>query len=283
MSSHPPTAAVIGWPIAHSRSPLVHRYWLARYGIDGLYERIAVPPAGIDRFLATFQNHGLVGANVTVPHKEAALRYARADDTARAIGAVNTLWLEDGVLHGTNSDCEGFLANLDQETPGWADGRPVALVIGAGGAARAVLHGLRARGFRSIFLANRTAARAEALARDFPGVEPVPWEERSAFVPRAGLLVNTSVLGMKGEPALDLALDGAAADTVVSDIVYVPLETPLMAAARAQGLRVAGGLGMLLHQAAVGFERWFGVRPAVDDGLYAEIAGDLEGEGEAGR
>ena len=276
MGIRPRKAAVIGWPVWHSRSPAIFRHWLDRHGIEGSYERIAVPPDGIDAFLDGFAASGLVGANVTVPHKEAAFRHAVPDAAARAIGAVNTLWLEDGVLHGTNSDGDGFLRNLDEQAPGWSVGGRGALVIGAGGAARAIVHGLASRGVRPIAIANRTPERAGLLAAAFPTVaEAVAWDAIPREVARAGLVVNTTVLGMAGSPALDVDLSGAGPATVVADIVYVPLETPLLASARARGLRTVDGLGMLLHQAAVGFEKWFGLRPAVDAALREAILAEI--------
>lgn len=278
MSTRPPTAAVIGWPIAHSKSPSIFHHWLARHGVDGLYERIAVPPERIDAFLEAFSTHGLVGANVTVPHKEAALRHAEPDAVARAIGAVNTLWLEDGALLGTNSDCAGFMRNLDDAAPGWAEGAEGALVLGAGGAARAVAYGLLERGVRPVLLANRTRDRAEALAAAFPGTRVIDWARRDAAVGEVGLVVNTTVLGMKGKDPLALDLSAARPGTVVADIVYTPLATPLLIDAAARGLPAVGGLGMLLHQAAVGFEKWFGIAPAVDPPLFDAVEAELAGE-----
>jgi len=276
-------AFVVGYPIAHSRSPMIHNFWLARAGIDGRYERVAVPPEAFGVFLQGLAAEGFVGGNVTVPHKEAAFRGVEVEDSvARALEAVNTIWLEGGVLKGANTDVAGFLANLDQSAPGWdrrAGREPLdrAVVLGAGGAARAVLYGLLERRIGEIILANRTLARAEALASHFgPKVRVVSWEDAGAALEGAGLLVNTTSLGMKGQPPLDLDLAALPSSSLVTDIVYVPLETPLLAAARGRGLRTVDGLGMLLHQAVPGFERWFGVRPVVDAELRALVVADIE-------
>ncbi|MCG8562332.1 MAG: shikimate dehydrogenase [Hyphomicrobiales bacterium] len=270
-------ACVIGWPIGHSRSPLVHNYWIAQHGLDAHYDKEAVRPEDFEAFVRGLAARGYRGASVTVPHKEAALALAdEADATARAIGAANTLWLEDGRLHATNTDAYGFMTHLDLSAPGWdAPPRPAA-VLGAGGAARAVLAGLAERGLPEIRLLNRTRARAEALAgRLGSRVEVGDWDERDAVLEGCGLLVNTTTLGMAGAPALEIDLARLPDDAVVADIVYTPLETPLLAAARAGGLGTVDGLGMLLHQGALGFERWFGVRPEVTEELRALVVADL--------
>lgn len=271
-------ACVIGWPIEHSRSPLVHGYWLTKYGIDGRYTKEAVSADKLSDFVKAMAAEGYAGCNVTVPHKEAVLALAdHADDTARAIGAANTLWFENGTLFATNTDTYGFMTHLDTSAPGWSDGLEAAAVLGAGGAARAVLKGLVDNGVGEIRLFNRTAARAEALAERFgSAVVPADWETRSDALKDCGLLVNTTSLGMTG--GLPLALDlGALRDgAVVADIVYAPLETALLAQARARGLRAVDGLGMLLHQAVPGFQKWFGVEPAVTAELRAVIVADLE-------
>ena len=270
-------ACVIGWPVEHSRSPLIHRYWLKQYAIGGAYEKEAVRPDALARFLGSLGAQGYAGANVTLPHKEEALRLAAvADAAARAIGAANTLWLDEaGRLCAGNSDAYGFMTNLDAEAPGWNDGRPV-LVLGAGGAARAILHGLLAEGVTRVLLANRTRDRAEILAKTFgPAVALVDWNDRNAALAGCGLLVNATSLGMTGKEALDIDLAALPRDAVVADIVYSPLETALLAAARARGNRVVEGLGMLLHQAVPGFERWFGVRPEVTPALRAHVAASL--------
>ncbi len=273
-----PTAAVFGWPIKHSRSPLIHRHWLARYGLAGDYVRHAVAPEAIMAFLADFARSPFVGGNVTVPHKEAAFAaVSRADGVATALGAVNTLWLEDGRLVGANTDALGFLANLDQHVPDFGARGGPAIVLGAGGAARAVIFALKSRGFAPIYVVNRSRDRAEALADRFgPGIIAAGWEAVPALLQDAVLLVNTTSLGMEGEPPLLVDFDPARADLLVTDIVYAPLETPLLRLARAAGLATVDGLGMLLHQAAPGFERWFGVRPEVTDELRQIVLADMD-------
>lgn len=271
-------ACVIGWPVEHSRSPTIHRYWLARYGIDGAYEKEAVAPGALAEFLETLGARGYVGANVTLPHKEATLVAARVtDEAAVAIGAANTLWLSpSGALHAANSDAYGFVTNLDSQAPEWNEGLGAILVLGAGGAARAILFGLIEACSARILLANRTRARAEALAEIFgPRIEVIDWEARSEALAACGLLVNTTSLGMTGQAPLEIDLAALAGDAVVADIVYNPLETKLLAAARARGLKAVDGLGMLLHQAVPGFEHWFGVRPEVTPELKAHVAATL--------
>jgi shikimate dehydrogenase len=275
-------ACVIGWPVEHSRSPAIHRFWLRRYWIDGAYEKEAVAPEELAAFLGSLKARGYAGANVTLPHKEEALRLAAfADEAARAIGAANTLWLDgEGTLQASNSDAYGFTTNLSAEAPQWNKGRRPVLVLGAGGAARAILHGLIARGASRILLANRTRDRAETLADAFgPTVDVIDWKDRNRALAGCGLLVNATSLGMTGKGRLDINLEALPSDAVVADIVYSPLETELHAAARARGNRVVDGLGMLLHQAVPGFERWFGVRPEVTAELKAHVAATLGGEG----
>jgi shikimate dehydrogenase len=273
--SKPRAACLIGWPAAHSRSPLIHHYWLRTLGIEGGYVIEAVPPDEFADFVMRLSIRGFVGANVTIPHKERALALSKPDARARAVGAANTLWYQDGELCSTNTDVEGFINNLDASAPGW-DKAPDALVLGAGGAARAIVFGLIERGIRRVHLANRTLARARALADQFgASVLPVAWEAIGDLLPRAGLLVNTTSLGMHGQPALELDVSLLPPEAVVADLVYVPLETPLLAASRARGLKTADGLGMLLHQAVRGFELWFGQRPEVTSELRALIEVDL--------
>ena len=271
-----PRAFVVGWPIAQSRSPLIHGHWLAEHGIAGSYERVAVPPEEIESFLRSLPTSEWVGGNVTVPHKEMAHRLAsERDAVAEATGAVNTLWIENGKLCGGNSDGPGFLANLDERAPGWDARSGDAVVLGAGGAASAVAWGLRERGFR-VRLVNRTLARAETLAARLGGaVSAHGWNDVPRLLADARLLVNTTSLGMTGKDDMTIDLAPLAADALVTDIVYVPLETPLLAAARARGLATVDGLGMLLHQAVPGFERWFGVRPTVTPALRRVILADL--------
>jgi shikimate dehydrogenase len=274
-STRTPAACLIGWPAAHSRSPLIHHYWLRKLGITGGYSIEAIPPEGFAEFVLNLAGHGFVGANVTIPHKERALALTAPDERARAVGAANTLWYEGTELRSTNTDVEGFIANLDASAPGW-DAIDDALVLGAGGASHAVVFGLLERGIARVIVANRTLARARALADQFgPKVEPVAWEAIGEWLPRAGLLVNTTSLGMGSQPALDIDVGRLPSRAVVSDLVYVPLETPLLAAAKARGLKTADGLGMLLHQAVRGFELWFGQRPEVTAELRAQVEADL--------
>jgi shikimate dehydrogenase len=268
-------ACLIGWPAAHSRSPLIHHYWLRTLGIAGGYNIEAVPPEGFAEFVLHLSAHGFVGANVTLPHKERALALSAPDARARAVGAANTLWYEAGELRSTNTDVEGFINNLDAAAPGW-DGAGQALVLGAGGASRAVVFGLIERGFKRVHLANRTIDRARALADQFgESVHPVAWDAIGDLLPQAALLVNTTSLGMHGQPELAIDVSRLPPQAVVADLVYVPLETALLAAARARGLRAADGLGMLLHQAVRGFELWFGQRPQVTPELRALVEADL--------
>jgi shikimate dehydrogenase len=271
----PRAACLIGWPAAHSRSPLIHHYWLRTLGIEGGYNIEAVPPEGFAEFVLHLSTHGFVGANVTIPHKERALALTRPDDRAGAVGAANTLWYEGGELRSTNTDIEGFIDNLDACAAGW-DAATDALVLGAGGSSRAVVFGLLDRGIARVHLANRTMERARALADQFGAhVHPIAWDAIDDLLPRAKLLVNTTSLGMHGQPALELDVSLLPPQAVVADLVYVPLQTPLLAAAQARGLKTADGLGMLLHQAVRGFELWFGQRPEVTPELRALVEADL--------
>ena len=268
-------ACLIGWPAAHSRSPLIHHYWLRKLGIAGGYNIEAVPPEGFAEFVLHLSTHGFVGANVTIPHKERALILSKPDERASAVGAANTLWYEGDELRSTNTDIEGFINNLDVCAPGW-DTATEALVLGAGGAARAVVFGLIERGIKRVHLANRTVGRARALADQFgASVDPVSWDAIRDLLPRAGLLVNTTSLGMHGQPPLEVDVGLLPPHAVVADLVYVPLQTPLLSAAGARGLNSADGLGMLLHQALRGFELWFGQRPEVTSELRDLVEADL--------
>jgi shikimate dehydrogenase len=274
-ATRPRAACLIGWPAAHSRSPLIHHYWLRKLGIAGGYVIEAVPPDEFQDFVFRLSLRGFVGANVTLPHKERALEVSVPDARALAVGAANTLWFEGGELHSTNTDVEGFIDNLDAGARGW-DRAEEALVLGAGGAARAVVFGLIERGIKRVHLVNRTAERARALADQFgERVQPAPWERLSDQLPHAELLVNTTSLGMGGQPPLEVDVGRLPPTAVVADLVYVPLVTPLLKAARARGLRTADGLGMLLHQAVRGFELWFGQRPQVTAELRALVEADL--------
>lgn len=272
-------ACVIGWPIEHSRSPAIHGYWLKRYGIEGSYTKRAVPPAEIERVLRSLSAEGFAGCNVTIPHKEAAFRLAdMREASATAVGAANTLWLDaEGRLSAANTDTYGFMAYLSHSAEDWSRRDAPVSILGAGGAARAIVYGFLEAGVAEIRLFNRSASRAEALARDFgPRVTVFPWDQRSRASTEAAVLVNTTSVGLKGEGALDMDFTDFHPDCIVSDIVYVPLETGLIRAARRHGLRTVDGLGMLLHQAVPGFEKWFGVRPEVTVELYDLIAADIE-------
>ncbi|MBM3528337.1 MAG: shikimate dehydrogenase [Alphaproteobacteria bacterium] len=269
-------ACVIGWPIKHSRSPLIHNYWIELHRLDAEYRREEVAPEAVADFLTHLAERGYVGCNVTLPHKEAALSLSEPDDRALAVGAANTLWLDGGKLRSTNTDVEGFTANLDASVPGWDRGPDDAVVLGAGGSARAVVYGLIERGFEVIHVVNRTTERSQALRERFGGaVQPAAWNALPHLLARAGLLVNTTSLGMTGQPPLDIDIGPLSKDAAVADLVYAPLETALVKAARARGLSAADGLGMLLHQAVRGFQLWFGVRPGVTPELRALVEADL--------
>jgi shikimate dehydrogenase len=272
-------ACIIGYPVKHSRSPVIHGYWLKRHGIEGSYGKEEVKPEDFAAFLKAMPSMGYAGANVTLPHKLDLLALAdHCSDGARKIGAANMLWFENGRLHADNTDFVGFIASLDAEAPGWDDRRDVALVLGAGGASRAIVHGLLARGVSRVMVANRTLATAEAMARDFGiAIVPCAWQDAGRYVGEANLIVNTTSLGMSGQPLLDLPLDTAGPETVLADAVYVPLRTALITTAAARGLRAVGGLGMLLHQAVPSFERWFGLRPEVTPELTRLVEADVLG------
>ena len=270
-------AFIIGDPISHSRSPLIHGHWLSKHGIAGSYEAIHVKQADVSAFLSSLADKGFVGGNVTVPHKEAAYAHAaERDQIADEIGAVNTLWFEDGILRGANTDSYGFAQNLDERAPGWDAGGP-ALVIGAGGASRAVIHGLKSRGFTDIRVANRSVERARDLQRRFgPKVSAHGLAALDEVSAGARIVINTTSLGMKGDGEIPLNMQLVHSEALVTDIVYVPLETPFLKAARLAGLRTVDGLGMLLHQARPGFEKWFGILPDVTPELRQLIIADME-------
>ena len=271
-----PRAFVAGHPIGHSRSPLIHGAWLMRYGIDGSYSAIDVPPEEFRALTVALRAGEWIGGNVTIPHKETAFNLVdRRDAAAEAIGAVNTLWLENGVLVGGNTDAFGFAANLDQRLQGWRDGQ-TALVLGAGGASRAVIHALLEAGYSRIDIVNRTVERADQLATRFgQKTAAYGWDAVGTLLKSADLIINTTSLGMHGQPPLVLDLADVRPDAMATDIVYVPLETPFLKLAGEAGLRTADGLGMLLHQAAPGFSHWFGIWPDVDDTLRDLVIADL--------
>ena len=264
-------ACVIGWPVAHSLSPVIHGYWLNEHGLEGEYVKQPVEPARFEGFFKDLSAHGFIGANITVPHKIEAYRLCELEDSAaEAIGAVNTVWFEGGKLAGSNTDAYGFAANLDSESPGWDRGGP-AVVIGAGGAARAIVWALIERGFSDIRIVNRTEARALELAASFPPARGFGFNRMGEALKDAGLAVNSSTLGMAGAPPINIDLSAIGINAVVCDIVYHPLETDLLKQARRGGWKAVDGLGMLLHQAVPGFEKWFAVRPKVSPGLREKV------------
>ncbi|QDG75107.1 shikimate dehydrogenase [Labrenzia sp. PHM005] len=278
MSSQKRKAAITGFPVDQSRSPLVHGYWLKKHGLDGAYGRVAVPPEEAKTFFNDFKTSGLVGANVTVPHKEVAFAACdHLDEAAKAMGAANTLWLDEtGALCGANTDGLGFLGNLDQLAPGWDSESRTAVVLGAGGAARAIIWALLSRGITAVHIVNRTFEKAKVLEDQFGSkTKAHPWDKLGTLLEDADLLVNTTALGMAGKAPLEINLDPLPKSALVTDIVYVPLETDLLKQAASRGNPTVDGLGMLLHQAVPGFECWFGVRPEVDDGLRALVLEDL--------
>jgi shikimate dehydrogenase len=275
-------ACVVGWPVEHSRSPLIHGHWLRLYGIAGSYTTQAVRPEEIGSFLGSLGERGFCGCNVTLPHKEAAFAAAAdRDPSAVAVGAANTLWLDAGRLCAANTDTYGFVTHLTRTVPDWASvDRPVA-IFGAGGTARAIVHGFLEAGVEEILLFNRTQERAERLAGAFchrrAHIKVLTWAAGGRAAAEACVVVNATSVGMNGTGSLELDFAQFDSRTVVADTVYVPLDTALLRSARAHGLRTVDGLGMLLHQAVPGFEKWFGIRPEVTDDLRALIAADIEG------
>ena len=277
-------ACIMGYPVAQSRSPMMYGYWLKHYGLQGEYGREEVPPDGFAEFFATFRQRGYVGGNVTAPHKLAALKaMSRIDEAAAAIGAVNTIWLEGDDWVGGNTDSYGFMANLDVSAPGWDKDATTAVVLGAGGATRAILFGLLKRGL-DVIMVNRTREHAETLAAEFNAKNIGPrgnkvtvanWDDIPTVLPRADLLVNASVLGMLGKPPMVIDLSPLKSSAVVYDIVYVPLETALLKQARDKGHRTVDGLGMLLHQGVPVFENMFGKRPEVTAEMRRLLEDDI--------
>lgn len=267
-----PLAGVIGSPIAHSRSPRVHRHWLNTYGLQGYYVPMDVAAKDLERVIRTLPDMGFVGANITIPHKEAVMSIAdQITDRATLIGAANTLiFRADGKIHADNTDGYGFITNLQQGAPEWDAKAGPAVVMGAGGAARAVVASLVEAGAPEILLTNRTRGRAEQLREDFgQKIKVVDWVQAGNLFEGANLVVNTTSLGMVGKPELRVPLDGLEAGTLVTDLIYAPLQTRLLRVAEEMGCQVVDGLGMLLHQAVPGFERWFGQRPEVDTATRA--------------
>jgi shikimate dehydrogenase len=274
------SAFVIGWPVEHSRSPLLHGYWLKYLKIPGTYEAVEIAPEKIGTFIKLLPKSGFAGGNVTVPHKESVFQLVDyADDIANVLGAVNTLWLDDGKIHGTNTDGYGFCANLDDFAPKWREGK-TAVVLGAGGASRAIIYALGKIGYSKIHIINRTLSRAETIVDEFsPKLKsellPQSWGDAPNLLGKADLLINTTSIGMDDSDGFPLDLSNLKRRAIVTDIVYSPLLTPLLTAAKSKGNTTVDGLGMLLHQAAPGFEKWFGARPNITPALRDYILSDL--------
>ena len=276
MTAHAPRACLMGHQVAYSRSPMLHGYWLRSLGIAGTYELVDIAPGEFPAFFRGLREHGFAGGNITKPHKATAFRLVdRREPAAEDTGAVNCVWYEGDTLIGGNTDVIGFLTNLDDQAPGWDAAGGLAVIIGAGGAASAVIYGLLGRGMR-IAVVNRTRANAEGLSRHFGArVSAHPFDDIGTLLGEAALLTNTSVLGAPGQPPLDIDLEPLGRGAVVCDVVYVPLLTPLLAAAQRRGHRTADGLGMLIHQAAPAFAKWFGVTPPVTAELRALLETDI--------
>jgi len=274
-------AGVMGWPVMHSRSPLMHNYWFGKLGLAGAYVPLAIEPAGLAAALRALAPLGFAGCNLTIPHKQQAMTIVdEVDEVAERIGAISCVVVRrDGSLYGTNNDWRGFIDNLKQEQPGWrADAGPVA-VIGAGGGSRAVCYGLLQEGAEEIRLVNRTTAHAEAIADEFAGpISVLPWVSRHEALEGAALVVNTTSCGMVGQPALDLRLDRLPQRALAADIIYIPLETPFLAAARERGHHTVNGLGMLLHQGRPAWKLWFGLEPEVTAELRERMERSIAGQ-----
>jgi shikimate dehydrogenase len=276
MKQNVPIAGVIGNSISHSKSPKLHQHWLRRYGIRGEYVPLHVESENLESVIRSMPKMGFVGANVTIPHKVDVMQFAdQISDRATLVGAANTLiFKDDGKIYADNTDGYGFMANLRQGAPDWDPKSGPAMVLGAGGACRAIIVALADAGVTEIFLTNRTRAKSDALRAEFGArIQVVDWVQAGNVVEDAATLINTTSLGMTGQPELRVPLDGLQPDTLVTDIVYSPLQTPLLAQAQAAGCRTIDGLGMLLHQGVPGFERWFGKRPEVDDATRQVVLG----------
>ena len=269
-------ACIVGYPVRQSRSPKLHGYWIKKYRIDGDYRMEEVRPGDFPGFIGNLAGNGYVGANITMPHKDAAFALSEPDARARAVGAANTLWLDGDVLRSTNTDVEGFIGGLDERAPGWEKRNDTAIVLGAGGAGRAIGQGFIERGMKSIHVVNRSRGKADDLERRFgSAVHAAGWEDLPRLLKGARLLANGTSLGMVGKDALSIDLTPMGADAIVGDVVSIPLETPLLRAARARGFLTTNGLDMLLHQAVRGFELWFGVRPEVTEEQRQMLVADI--------
>ena len=271
-------AGVMGWPIAHSRSPLLHNYWIKQHALNGVYVPLAIQPDGLAAALRALYPLGFAGCNLTLPHKQQAMKIVEeVDEVAKRIGAISCVTVKpDGSLAGTNNDCYGFIHNLKQEYPDWRANAGPAVVLGAGGGARAVCYALMQEGAPEIRVINRSFERAQTLAADFGApLKALPWEQRHDVLNGAAMMVNTTSLGMAGQPALDICLDALPQTALVADIIYIPLETPLLAAARVRGNRTSNGLGMLLHQGRPAWKLWFGIEPVVTAELREMIERSL--------
>jgi shikimate dehydrogenase len=267
-------AGIMGWPVGHSKSPALHGFWLRQHNIDGAYVPMPVKPEDLTQALKALPALGFAGVNLTVPHKEAAMSVVDdISDVAKMVGAINTIIVKpNGRLHGTNTDAFGFIENLRQNISGFDATKGPCVVLGAGGAARAVCAAMKAAGCTDIRIANRTSARSQALAADFgPTVKSIQWEKVQHEMADAAVLVNATSLGMTGQPALEIDLSVLSQTALVTDLVYAPLETPLLAAAKQRGNATVDGLGMLLYQAQAGFEAWFGIKPEVTAALRAHV------------
>ncbi len=267
-------AGVMGWPVMHSRSPMLHNYWFGKHKLAGTYVPLAIRPEGLAAALRALHPLRFAGCNLTIPHKEQAMTLVdEVDALAKAIGAISCVVVRpDGSLSGTNNDCYGFIHAIKPEQPGWrADSGPI-VVIGAGGGSRAVCYGLAQEGAREIRLVNRTLARAKGIAVEFGGpIKALPWDERHEALEGAAMVVNTTSCGMVGQPALDINLDKLPKNALAADIIYIPLETPFLAAARKRGNRTVNGLGMLLNQGRPAWRAWFGIEPEVTAELRAMV------------
>ena len=271
-------AGVMGWPVMHSRSPLIHNHWFKVHGMAGTYVPLAIPQEGLAKALRAMHPLGFSGCNLTIPHKQTAMEIVdEVSDAARSIGAISCVTLRpDGSLMGSNNDAFGFIRNLKQEQPSWrADAGP-AVVIGAGGGSRAICYGLMQEGVKEIRLLNRGFERAQTIADEFGApISAYPWSQRHDVMDGAALVVNTTSQGMVGQTALDIQLDRLPLSALAADIVYVPLETPFLAAARQRGNRTVDGLGMLLHQGPLAWKAWFGIEPAVTAELRSLVEASL--------